>query len=158
MDWAYQKHIYNMCTEDRNSTSTKEEAPPIYFQEDLRWGNTTEAGVWMRNMERGPNFKAADLTKNILSTASHFPSSTTETIRLLYTYVIFQNTHAWSPKISAQHLARPHVSLWVQFSQEFLPGAYSQSDIYSYFLLATSNNSVEWFTNWLTVTHHKQQF
>ena len=30
--------------------------------------------------ERGPNFKAAELTKNILSTASHFPSSTTETI------------------------------------------------------------------------------
>ena len=85
---------HNMCTEDWNSTSTKEEAPPIYFQEDLRWGNTTEAGVWMRNMERGPNFKAAELTKNILSTASHFPSSTTETIRLLYTYVIFQNTHA----------------------------------------------------------------
>ena len=66
MDWAYQKHIYNMCTEDRNSTSTKEEAPPIYFQEDLRWGYTTEAGVWMRNMERGPNFKAAELTKNII--------------------------------------------------------------------------------------------
>ena len=120
-----------MCTEDRNSTSTKEEAPPIYFQEDLRWGNSTEAGVWMRNMERGPNFKVAELTKNILSTASHFPSSTTETIRLLYTYVVFQNTHAWSPKISAQHPARPHISLWVQFSQEFLPGAYSQSDIYS---------------------------
>ena len=116
------------------------------------------AGVWMRNMERGLNFKVAELTKNILSTASHFPSSSTETIRLLYTYIIFQNTHAWSPKISAQHPARPYISLWVQFSQEFLPGAYSKSDIYSYFLLSTSNNFVEWFTSWLTITHHKQQF
>ena len=84
-----------MCMEDRNSTSTKEEAPSINFQEDICWGNSKEAGVWMRNMERGPNFQVAELTKNILSTASHFPSrATTETIRLLYTYVIFQNTHA----------------------------------------------------------------
>ena len=44
------KHIYNMCTEDRNSTSTEEEAPPIYFQEDLCWGNSND---WIMEAQYG---------------------------------------------------------------------------------------------------------
>ena len=83
----------------------------------------------MHNMERGPNFQVAELTKDILSTTSHFPSSTTEMIRFLYTYVIFQTMHAWSPIISAQPPARPHIPLWIQFSQEFLPSPCSKSGL-----------------------------
>ena len=136
-----------MCTEDRNSTSTKEEAPPIYFQEDLRWGYTTEAGVWMRNMERGPNFKAAELTKNILSTASPFPflhyRNDSITLHLCY----FSKYACVKPQnICTTSCQTPRLALGT-ISQEFLPGAYSQSDIDSYFLLATSNNSVEWITS-----------
>ena len=52
-----------------------------------------------------------------------------------------------APKYLHNILPDPTSRSGYNFPQEFLPGAYSQSDIDSYFLLATSNNSVEWITS-----------